>query len=234
MTPITWGLPWSGCLRWVPHPGGARCPPRQLAVLTYDGGPAHGLRGSAAPGGPAGGCPAAHGSLGEEGVLQRLGLPRAQQHLEQLPLPPHPLGEGAVGGGSHGLEAQLRSQAPPRLPLHLHESFVQKRFHVGHFGNWLKAEPAGSQRLTWGREMELQNKASPSFQMYYFQTLFHRLGWQSASSSPIPALGLAWHSELGLELKLLTLLLISSCSDNCNFSSPFSDFRKSKTLFSNK
>lgn len=225
-----WALPAQPWAVLSPHPG--------HSVLTYDGCLAHGLRGSAAPGGSAGSCPPVHGSLCEERVLQRLGLPRAQQHLEQLPFPPHPLGKGPLGGGSHGLEAQLRSQEPPRLLPHLHQSFTQERFHVGQFGNWLKAEPAGSQGLTWGERNGITEQRIHIFLDAVFpdiQTLFHRLESLSASSSPNPtAVGLAWHSELGLELKLLTFLLISACFDNYDFSSPLSDFKKSKTLFSNK
>lgn len=79
--------------------------------------------------------------------------------------------------------------------------------------------------------MELQSKAST-----YFQTSRPFSTDWDCSLPPVlqlPALGLAWHSELGLELKLLTFLLISACSDNYDFSSPFSDLKNSKTLFSN-
>lgn len=215
--------------------GCAQCPCRQLPLLTYDGCPADGLRGSAAPGGSGGSCPPVHGSLGEERVLQRPGLARGEQHLEQLPLPPQPLGEGPVGGGSHGLEAQLRSQAPPRLLLHLHSGVTQKRFQVGQLGNRLQAEPAGSQGLTCGERKGVTQQSIHILSDVVcpdFQSLFHRLGRQSASSSPTPnALGLAHHSELGLELKLLIFLLISACSDNYDFSSPFSDFKKVRIYF---
>lgn len=58
-----------------------------------------------------------------------------------------------------------------------------------------------------GRKMELQNKASTSVRPHIFHPFLHRLGMQSTSFPPkLTALGLAWHSDLGLELQCLTFL----------------------------
>lgn len=79
---------------------------------------------------------------------------------------------------------------------------------LGSFGTGFRLSLRGPNGWPGGRKKNGVTEQSINvWKITDFHPFLHRLGMQSASFPPkLTALGLAWHSDLGLELKCLTLL----------------------------